>query len=264
MNIKMNTVASKDGTEIGYSRTGEGFPLIIVEGAFCSRLFGTSVEGAPLFAPNFTVISYDRRGRNESGDKETYAVEREIEDIDALIQVAGGSAYVFGQSSGAALALLATAAGLNIKKLALYDPPYVTDDNPSEHSNAAKILSALIASKKRNEAIEYFLQDLSGVPAFVVNGMRSSPFWKIALDVAHTLPYDAAIMGDCSIPTKKASGIKISVFVGGGEKTDSQSQKAVRVLAAIIPESTLKILGGQSHQVDMKVLGAVLTDFFLK
>lgn len=260
----MNKVTSKDGTEIAYSRTGKGFPLIIVDGAFCSRLLGPSVEGAPLFAPNFTVISYDRRGRNESGDNGTYAVEREIEDIDALIQMAGGSAYVFGHSSGAALALLATAAGLNIKKLSLYDPPYVTDDNPSAPRNAAETLTVLIVSEKRNEAIEYFLQDLSGVPAFVVNGMRSSPFWKIAMGVAHTLPYDAAIMGDCAIPTEKASNIEIPVLVSGGEKTNPQSQQAVKALAAIMPGSTLKILEGQDHQMDMKVLAPVLTDFFLK
>lgn len=120
----MSKVISKDGTEIAYTQTGSGYPLIMIDGAFCSRLLGPSVEGAPLLATAFTVISYDRRGRNESSDTKPYAVEREIEDIDALIQMAGGSAYLFGHSSGAALGLLATAAGLTIKKLALYDPPY--------------------------------------------------------------------------------------------------------------------------------------------
>lgn len=258
-----NKVISKDGTEIAYNQAGSGFPLIIVDGAFCSRLFGLSVDGAVLLAPNFKVISYDRRGRNESGDTKSYSVEREIEDLDALIQMAGGSAYVFGYSSGAALAILATASGLNIKKLALYDPPYTTDDNPSAHPDAVAVLTAMIVAGKKEEAIEYFFQDLSGVPSFVVNGMRSSPFWKTAIAIAHTLPYDAAIMGDCAIPVKKAQAIKIPTLVSGGGKTDPQAQQVVKTLAATISNSTLKILEGQDHQVSMKVLAPVLMEFFI-
>lgn len=260
----MNKVISKDGTEIAYTKVGNGHPLIMIEGAFCSRVFGSSVEGAPLLAKDFTVISYDRRGRNESGDNKLYAMEREIEDIDALIQMAGGSAYLFGHSSGAALGLLTTAAGLNIKKLALYDPPYVTAENPSTHTDAEEVLTNMIAKDKRDEAVGYFLGDLSGVPSFVLDGMRSSPFWKTAIAVAHTLPYDAAIMGDCSIPVEKAANIKIPVFVSGGDKTDAESIKGVKALAAAIPGSTLKILEGQNHQVSMKILAPVLKDFFTK
>ncbi|MEO7043809.1 MAG: alpha/beta hydrolase [Ferruginibacter sp.] len=258
----MNNVTSKDGTKIAYSQAGSGFPLIMVDGAFCSRVFGLSVEGTPLLSPYFTVISYDRRGRDESGDTKPYSAQREIEDLDALIQMAGGSAHVFGHSSGAALALLATTASLNIKKLALYDPPYATEEYPSTHSDAAEVLTTMISEGKSSEAIQYFLEDLSGVPSFVVNGMRSSPFWKIAMAIAHTLPYDASIMGDCIIPVEQAGTIKIPVFVGGGDKTDIQSQKAVKALAEAIPGSALKIFDNQDHLISMKVLAPALVDFF--
>ena len=258
----MNKVTSKDGTKIAYNQIGSGSPLIIIDGAFCSSLFWLSVEGAPLLATNFTVISYDRRGRNESDDTKPYAIERELEDLDALIQMAGGSSYVFGYSSGAALAFIATAAGLNIKKLALYDPPYATEENPSTHPDADKILITMIAEGNLSEAIEYFLQDLSGVPSLVVNEMKSSPFWKTAITMAHTLPYEATIMGNCSIPVEKAASIKIPTLVSGGGKTDPQSQQAVKELAEAIPGSTLKILESQDHQVSMKVLAPVLVDFF--
>src|SRR5579862_8710988 len=123
----MKTVTSKDGTKIVYDQTGSGEAVILVDGALCSRDFGPMPGLAKLLAPHFTVFNYDRRGRNESGDTQPYAPEREIEDIDALIQAAGGSAFIAGISSGAALALAATASGLNIKKLALYEAPFMVD-----------------------------------------------------------------------------------------------------------------------------------------
>lgn len=260
----MNKVISKDGTEIAYTKIGSGHPLIMIDGAFCSRLFGPSVDGAPLLAKDFTVISYDRRGRNESGDNKSYSVECEIEDIDALIQMAGGSAYLFGHSSGGALGLLTAAANPKIKKLAVYGVPYVTKDNPSKHADAEKLLTDMINAGKREEAATYFLGDLSGLPSFALDGMRASPFWKTAIAMAHTLPYDAAIMGDCTIPAEKLNNLKIPVWIGTGGKADMKTQLGAKELAESLPTSELEILEGYDHRIPMKVLAQILKDFFSK
>jgi pimeloyl-ACP methyl ester carboxylesterase len=124
----MNTVLSRDGTAIAFDKSGVGPPLILVDGALCYRASGPSRSLAALLAEHFTVFTYDRRGRGESGDTAPYAVEREVDDIEALIEEAGGSAYVYGVSSGAALALEAANRGLAIEKLALYEAPFIVDD----------------------------------------------------------------------------------------------------------------------------------------
>src|SRR5438309_8379105 len=124
----MQSVISKDGTTIAYDRAGRGPAVILVAGAFSYRKYPASVQLADLLAQHFTVYSYDRRGRGASGDTKPYAVEREIEDIDALIDEAGGSAFVYGHSSGGCLAVDATIQlGDKIKKLAMYEAPYNDD-----------------------------------------------------------------------------------------------------------------------------------------
>src|SRR5687768_16696182 len=152
----MKKVISRDGTHIAYDQTGEGPPLILVDGAFCSRTFGPMPKLASLLAPHFSVITYDRRGRGDSGDTPHYAVDREIEDLEALITAAGGSAFVFGMSSGAVLSLRGVAWGLKIKKLAIYEPPFVVDRKnghqpPSDHTEH---ITKLIASDRRSDAVK--------------------------------------------------------------------------------------------------------------
>ena len=195
----MSKVLSKDGTAIAFDKLGSGEPVILVDGALCSRSFGPLPKLAPLLAPHITVFHYDRRGRNESGDTPPYAVEREVEDIEALIAQAGGSACVFGISSGAALALAAAARGANIKKLALYEPPFVAVSSArTVPSDSAAQLSRLIALGRRGDAVKFFLVDMVGMPAIFAYIMRVLPDWPKLKGVAHTLPYDAAVLGDFS------------------------------------------------------------------
>jgi|SRR6266850_2797121 len=174
----MQRVISQDGTAIAYDKLGQGSPIILVDGAFCSRSFGPMPKLAPLLAPHFTVFAYDRRGRGDSGDTKPYAVEREVEDIAALINKAGGSASVFGMSSGAALALRAGASGLNIHKPALYEPPCMVDTSghtpPADHQAQ---LTRLIAAGRRGDAVKFFLTKVMDTPAMFFYIMRCMPRW---------------------------------------------------------------------------------------
>src|SRR6266508_1075154 len=190
---KMGAAFSKDGTKITYDKTGQGPALILVAGAFQDRLaMGAYAE--PL-SKHFTVYNYDRRGRGESSDNQPYAIEREIEDIDALIQEADGSAFVFGGSSGGVLTLDAAAHGSNITKLAIYEPPFVVDDSRDPVSeDMVDQLKDMIASGRRGDAAETFMTKGSLIPADMVAGMRTQPFWPGVESVAHTLVYDATIM----------------------------------------------------------------------
>jgi pimeloyl-ACP methyl ester carboxylesterase len=259
----MATVISKDGTKIAYDKSGSGFPLILVDGALCSRDFGPMPKLAPLMAEHFTVFAYDRRGRNESGDTQPYALEREIKDIDALIKEASGSAYVYGISSGAALSLAAAAKGLNIPKLALYEPPFET--SAAGHHAAKEALphlKKLVAEDRRADAVKYFMKDLVGVPPFVVFMMTLFPIWKKLKAVAHTLPYDIAILDGFALPEERAKSVKTSTLVAGGTKSQVMLRNAVKKLAEVMPNNQFKMLEGQTHNVSEKAIGPVLIEFF--
>jgi pimeloyl-ACP methyl ester carboxylesterase len=236
----MATVKSKDGTTIGFDKIGKGEPLIMVDGAMCSRAFGPIPKMGKMLAENFTVINYDRRGRNESGNTLPYSVDREIEDIEALITEAGGSAYVVGFSSGAALALNAAAKGANIRKLVLYEAPYVMNQgghNPPIDTEAQ--LTQLIAAGKRGDAVKFFMKDMVGIPAFV-------PF----------------IMQGFTIPTQMAATITTPTLVVGGEKSPISLRNAVEKLAKAIPRSQRMVLKGQNHNVAPKAIVPVLEEYF--
>ena len=259
----MSKVISKDGTPIGFDRLGAGPSLIVVDGALCSRSFGPSPKLAAELSSHFTVYTYDRRGRGASGDTQPYARERELDDIAALIAEAGGAAFLVGLSSGAALALEAAASGLNVIEVAAYEPPYMVDNAP-EHARAdhGARLRERLAADRRGDAVKYFMRDMVGAPAFVVAMMRFMPgVWTKLKAVAHTLPYDAAVMGDWSVPTRFAS-IRMPTLVMDGEKTDVRLQRAVEVVARIIPGAVRRTLSGQTHAVSPKVLAPVLVDFF--
>jgi pimeloyl-ACP methyl ester carboxylesterase len=259
----MSKVISKDGAVIAFSRSGHGEPIILVDGALCSRSFGPMPKLARLLAPYFTVINYDRRGRGESGDTPAYAAEREVEDLQALIGEVGGSASLFGASSGAVLALTAAASGLNVKKLAMYEPPLVADSaghHPPADSEAQ--LRQLIAEGGRGDAVRFFIVDMVGMPAVSVYIMRLLPIWSKLKAVAHTLPYDAAILRDYSVPKKIAASITAPTIVIGGEKSQVELRDAVRGLAAAIPGARQIMLKGQTHNVSAKVLAPVLVEFF--
>ena len=253
---------SNDGTTIAFEELGKGEPIILVDGALCSRSFGPMPKLAPLLAQHFTVLMYDRRGRGASTDAAAYAPEREVEDIEALIKVAGGSAYVYGVSSGAALAIRAAANGVGISKLGLYEPPFMVDANghrpPADHEAQLK---ALITSGRRGAAVKYFMTKMVGAPAIMAAFMSLLPMWSKLKAVAHTLPYDAAVMGDFSFPKERIASVNIPTLIMGGSKSQSVLQKAVRAVAQTLPHGTLRVLNGQTHNVKAEVLAPVLVEY---
>jgi pimeloyl-ACP methyl ester carboxylesterase len=260
----MNRVISRDGTAIAFDRLGNGEPIILVDGALCSRSFGPMPKLAPLLASHFSVFMYDRRGRGSSGDTKPYATERELEDIDALNKEAGGSAFVLGVSSGAALALEAAASGLNITKLAVYEPPFMIDDG-GHHARAdhQTQLKRFIAAGRRSEAVTYFMRKMVGIPAMFVALMRLMPgVWSKLKAVAHTLPYDAAVMGDFSLPTRRLASVTIPTLAIDGEKTDLRLRRAVHAVAQALPKAQRRTLKGQTHNVKPEILTPVLVEFF--
>lgn len=263
----MNTVASKDGTTIAFDRSGQGPALILVGGAFQHRSIDPSTARlAELLAPRFTVYHYDRRGRGESGDTPPYAVEREIEDVDALIKEAGGSAFVFGMSSGAVLALEAADRGLAIAKLALYEPPFMVDDTrPRLPEDYRDRLAQLLATGRRGDAVELFLNEAVGVSAETVASMRGALFWSTFESVAHTLPYDDAIMGDTTsgkpLPKGRWAAVTIPTLVVDGGASPVWARNAVEAIVDRLPNAQRQTLEGQTHQVDPEVLAPLLDRF---
>jgi pimeloyl-ACP methyl ester carboxylesterase len=258
----MSQVRSNDGTTIAYQRTGSGPALILVDGALCSRGFGPSPKIAPLLARHFTVYAYDRRGRGESGDAPSYSPAREVEDIAALINEAGGTASLLGLSSGGALALEAAAAGLPIDKVVAYEPPYVDDEGRRGGAAHLGQLQRLVTSGDRGAAVKYFMKDMVGVPVPAVVMMRLVPgIWRKLKAVAHTLPYDAAVMTEFRIPRARFASIRIPTLVMNGSKTDSRLSQAARAIADAIPGAEYRELAGQNHNVKPGALTPPVVQF---
>ncbi|HEX5110851.1 MAG TPA: alpha/beta hydrolase [Vicinamibacterales bacterium] len=260
----MEQVVSKDGTAIAFERSGNGPALILVDGALCSRQFGPMPKLAPLLAQHFTVYMFDRRGRGESGDRQPYSREREIEDVAALIERAGGRASLLGLSSGGALALEAAASGLPVTKVAAYEPPYVGDSARQSATEYEGHLKRLIAAGDRGGAVKYFMTTMVGVPAPMVVVMRLIPWiWRKLAAVAHTLPYDAAVMRDFKVPAARLAAISVPALIMHGSKTDLRLQQAARALADAVPGAQHRVLPGQTHNVKPDVLAPAVTGFFL-
>lgn len=259
----MSTVVSRDGTHIAFERSGQGHPVILVDGAFCYRGLGPMGKLAPLLAERFTVYTYDRRGRGESGDGAPYAVEREIDDLDALITEAGGSANVFGMSSGAVLALEAAASGLSIDKLALYEPPFMDDEDrrrrPADHQAQ---LVGMIATGRHSDAVRFYMTKVIGMPAMLVTAMRLFPMWKKLQAVAPSLRYDSAVLGDFSLPVQRVASIRTPTLVAGGAKSPPLLRDAVAAVASTLPNAQHRLLAGQTHNFSAKALAPVLAGFF--
>lgn len=263
----MDTTRSKDGTPIAYERIGDGPALVIVSGALSDRAAG--VKLASVLRSRFATFAYDRRGRGDSGDTAPYAVEREIEDLDALIQAAGGSAYVFGHSSGAALALAAAGRGLAITKLALYEPPYIVDDSrPPMPADYLPTLRRLAAEGRRGETVEYFWRVGLLLPPEMIAQLRASPMWADSLSLAHTLPYDNEIMNGLMagrpLPAEWAGKVTIPTLVMDGDQSPPSMRNAVAAVAALLPDAERRTLEGQGHGAPPDVLAPILADFFLR
>lgn len=265
----MKTIISKDGTRIAFDQAGSGPAVILTFGAFSYRKYPQSEELMNLLANDFTVINYDRRGRGDSGDTKPYAVQREIEDLDALIQEVGGSACVFGLSSGAVLALKAAAQGSHIRKLALYGPPLRVDTSgPLPPSDFLHHLNELIAADKRSDAVHYFMTKGMGAPGFAIRMMRFMPgVWPRLKAVANTLPYDAAILEGLAegkpIQASQWAAVTMPTLVMGGGKSPASSHHTVDALTKALPNAQQRTLPGLSHtNIDMKVIAPELIAFF--
>ncbi len=259
----MQKVSSRDGTSIAFDRSGKGPAVILVGGAFQHRAIDArTAQLASLLAEHFTVFHYDRRGRGDSGDTQPYAIARELEDLKSLIKEAGGSAYVFGMSSGAVLALRAAAQNLDIKKLALYEPPF---NNPGDRSPAmesyTKDLTTLLAEGRRGDAVALALAAF-GAPAEAVVGMQATPIWPIFESVAPTLAYDNAIMGDGSVPVDEAKKVRIPVLVMDGGASPAGMRNATQAVVDALPNSKRRTLEGQTHDVEPEALAPVLVEFY--
>jgi pimeloyl-ACP methyl ester carboxylesterase len=263
------TIRSQDGTTIAFSRAGDGPALIAVDGAIGHRSLNPA--GAPLtslLAQRFTAITYDRRGRGESGDTAPYSPEREIEDLQALITEVGGSAFVYGISSGAVLALDAAARTIGIAKLALYEPPFIVDDGrPPLPNDYVQRLNDLVSKGRRGDAVEVFMTNAVGLPAEMVGQMRNAPMWPALEAVAHTIAYDGTVMGDTMsgkpLPTRRWAAVTIPTLVMDGGESAAWQKNGVRALVAMLPQAKRRTLDGQTHDVDPNALAPVLKEFFL-
>jgi pimeloyl-ACP methyl ester carboxylesterase len=261
----MNTAVSRDGTRIAYDAQGSGPAVILVAGALCSRLSWSGRGLVKELSRSFTVCNYDRRGRGDSGDTPPYAVEREIEDIEALMDAAGGSAILYGHSSGASLALEAAARlGDTAVKLALYEAPY-NDDPVAKAAWGAytRELGQLLAAGRRGDAVALFMRYL-GTPAPAIEGMRTAPLWPGLEALAPTLAYDhTAIMGsEAAVPRERAAGIRVPALVMNGSSSPPFMHETARALSQAIPRAQLRVLQGQGHDVAAAVLAPVLAEFF--
>jgi pimeloyl-ACP methyl ester carboxylesterase len=251
----MRTVISKDGAAIAFDKTGQGPAIILVVGAFNDR--ATAAPLAELLATRFAVFNYDRRGRGESGDAAPYAIEREIEDLDALIAQAGGSACVFGYSSGAILSLRAAAHGLAISQLALYEPP----PTGAKAGQLVPQLTELIAAGRRGDAVELFQTEAVGIPAAVVAQLRNAPFRPALEKMAHTLVYESTILR--SLPTALIASVRAPTLVIDGEESHAVMRQAAQSLADVLPDGRYRTLKGQGHDIVPAVVAPVLEEFFL-
>ena len=259
-------VFSPDSTAIAFDRLGDGPPVIVVCGAMCDRALMRPT--AEELAKYFTAFNYDRRGRGNSRDTAPYAVQREIEDIGALIAKAGGTASVYGHSSGAGLVLRAAAHGLPIEKIVLHDPPYAPDgDEEARRISRAygENIKAMLSADRRGDAVELFMTTV-GMPQEMIEGMRHTPRWAELEAMAPTLAYDSEVMDDIgrdgTIPVDQANRVTVPALVLTGGADYPWMTDVGRRLADAMPNGRHRVLEGQEHVVPPQVLVPVLAEFF--
>ncbi|MEU3279718.1 alpha/beta fold hydrolase [Streptomyces antibioticus] len=251
---------SRDGTELAYARAGQGPAVILVSGAMSTG--GTVAPLAGLLARRCTVLWYDRRGRGGSGDTAPYAVEREVEDLAALIDAAGGEAALYGISSGGALALEAAASGLPVRRVAVYEVPYALDEEAvAERAAYTARLTEALDGGRRGDAVELFLR-LTGLAEEMIQRARQSPMWAGMEAIAPTLAHDDAVLAGGRVPRDRLAGIGVQVLAVAGGDSPPWLREAARAVAEAVPEGAYRALEGETHMVDPNVLAPVLAEFF--
>ena len=246
---------------IAFDQLGAGPPVILVLGAFNTRAAGAPLAAA--LAAAHTVFNYDRRGRGGSGDGAPYAVEREIEDLDTFVQRAGGAAAVFGFSSGAALALAAAAHGLAITRLALFDLPLTVDPKAEPVDHAAE-LSALVRAGRRGDAVEYFQRAMVGLPEPVVAQLRRAPFRPALEAMAHTLVYEATILGAGHLRLEQAGAVRAPTLAIAAGAAQPFMRETAEALARAVPDGRALVLEGATHDLVPEVLAPPLLRFYAR
>ena len=267
----MPTVTSKDGTRIAFDKVGSGPAVILVNGAMSyRRAFDTTLEDlAELLSKDFTVYDYDRRGRGESGNTQPFTKVREIEDIQALIEEAGGEAMLVGFSSGGAVTLETTAVTPGVTKAFVYEVPFIVDDGRQPLEDYEGHTTRLVAEGKLDELIEYFITVVAGVPAEFVGGIKQDQaMWERMRAIAPTIPHDAAFMSEFMkgkpLPAGYWSKVKVPVLVGDGGASPAWLHHAAEALAEALPNASRETFKDQTHSFDPKVLAPVVIEFFKK
>jgi pimeloyl-ACP methyl ester carboxylesterase len=260
----MGHVTSKDGTRIAYEAAGHGSPVILVDGALGHRRFMGMSSLAARLARHLRAVAYDRRGRGDSGDTQPYSVEREIDDIAALIEEVGGPVNLYGFSSGAVLALAAAAklGESKVAKLALHEPPFNDDGAASreEFATFARRTRELLDAGAHGDAVAFFLSDM--IPPDVLEEMKGTPDWKLMVDVAPTLAYDNVLMADGSVPVEPARRASMPTLVLDGDESEEFRRLAADAVAAEMPRAVRMTIGGQTTLVPPDVLAPILHGFF--
>jgi pimeloyl-ACP methyl ester carboxylesterase len=257
----VNYVKSKDGTSIAFERTGQGPAVVIVCGVLGDHTQQTPL--AALLAEHFTVYNYDRRGHGESGFTEPHAAEREFEDLEAMLDEAGGSAFVYGTSGLGIESLYAAAWGLapKMKKLAIWEPPFILDGIRPRPENYRERLSSLLAEGRRGDMVELFMADGVGMPREFVQQMRQAAWWPAQEAAAHTLLHDAIVLGDWSLPKERIANVAVPTLVIDGGTTPWITA-AAEAVASALPNAQRHTIAGQPHTVDHEALAPVLISFF--
>ena len=255
----LQTVSSRDGTKLAVDVSGSGPAIVLVSGGSVDR--GSNIGLAAALKADFTVYNYDRRGRGDSGDTLPYAVEREIEDIEAVIALAGGKAHLYGSSSGAGLAMEAAAAGAPVDKLVLWEPPYNLDPAGRPPADSVEQLDRMLAEGRRGDAAEFFMTRMVRLPAEFVGFARTQPWWPAQEAIAHTLAYDARVMGDYSVPTDTAARVPVPTIILTGGASFDLFKPTAEALVAAMPNGRTAVLEGQEHNVDPGVLGQAMKEF---
>jgi pimeloyl-ACP methyl ester carboxylesterase len=255
----METVESADGTVIAYERRGVGPALVVSVGAFCTR---ESFVAPEELTQRFTVVTYDRRGRGDSGDTPPFAPEKEYADLAAVAAATGPEPpFLFGHSSGAAIALRAVAAGLPVAGIVAYEAPFLTADTPRPPADPADRIRELVGSGRRRDAVVFWMSDVVGLPEEMVAQINGAP-WVAALEpLTPTLPYDLAVTAG-GIPTAELAKISAPVLVLGGKNSPGWFQRSVAEQAAATPGAQLTMLDGYDHNAPPEILTLILIDFF--
>jgi len=259
------TVRSADEVPIACERSGDGPPLIIVDGAIAYREVGPSGKLAKELSHRFTVYRYDRRGRGQSGDAPTYSIQREIDDIQALIEQVGAPTSLLGLSSGAVLALDAANQGLAVTKVVAYEAPFIVDASRTPAPTGYRQqLERLIEDDRRGDAVKLFM-GFVGLPRFLIATMPLFPAWKKLKAVAPTLVYDATIMEGTqagrSLPTDRWAAVKLPVLVADGAKSPAWLHRASDAVAAILPNATRRSIDGANHMAQAGRVAPVVASF---